>query len=153
MQVAGFSKQFAFISRCNLCSLPETEVEREDGVRMRLQQLQLRMEETLSLQPVSIDARTEAALEIGDEILAMMENMAAGGNGRATLQLPLDLCGSYQLARLTGKVTKSKIYGEKALMIARSLGKKHLEETQMKIRATDEQMERIRRAKEILRYN
>ena len=118
-----------------------------------MRQLQLRMEETLSLQPGSIDARTEAALEIGDEILAMMENMAAGGNGRATLQLPLDLCGSYQLARLTGKVTKSKIYGEKALMIARSLGKKHLEETQMKIRATDEQMERIRRAKEILRYN
>ena len=38
----------------------------------------LRVEETLSLQPVSIDARTEAALEIGDEILAMMENMAFG---------------------------------------------------------------------------
>ena len=83
----------------------------------------------------------------------MMEKMAAGGNGRATLQLPLDLCGSYQLAGLTGKVTKSKHYREKALMIAGSLGKKHLEETQMKIRATDEQMERLRLAKELLRHN
>ena len=92
------------------------------------------MEETLSLQPVSIDGRTEAALEIGDEILAMMENMAAGGNGRATLQLPLDLCGSYQLARLTGKVKKSKTYGEKALMIAQGLGKKHLDSKPLKLR-------------------
>ena len=122
--------------RCNLCFLPQTEM--DDAVRMRLQQLQLRMEENLSLSDplaCAIDGRTEAALEIGDEILAIMEKMAAGGNGRAILQLPLDLCGSYQSAN----------YREKALIIAQSLGKKNLEETEMKIRATDAQMERIKR--------
>ena len=126
-------------------------MERDDNVRMRLGQIHLRIEELLSLSdPLEclVDGRTEAALEMGEESLAIVEKMGAEGNGRAILQLPEDLCAYYQFASmievLTDKGSKRKNYKDKALMTAQSLSKKHLEETQMKIRAVDEQMERIR---------
>ena len=152
MQVSESETQvFAFVHRCNLCSLPETEAERDDIVRMRLGQLRLRVEENLSLSdPLEclVDGRTEAALAMAEESIAILEEMGAGGNGRAILQLLEELCGQYQLASMIGSMTdkdpKKKKYKEKALMIAQSLSKKHLEDTQMKIQAIDEQVERIR---------
>ena len=152
MQVSKTETQaFAFIPRCNLCSLPETEVERDDNVRMRLGQIHLKIEELLSLSdPLEclVDGRTEAALAMGEESLAIVEKMGAEGNGRAILQLPEDLCAYYQFASmievLTDKGSKRKTYKDKALMTAQSLSKKHVEETQMKIKAINAQIERIR---------
>jgi len=118
-------------------------------MRMRLGQLRLRVEENLSLSDLLeclVDGRTEPALAMGEECIAILEEMGAGGNGRAILQLPEELCGQYQLASMIGVLadSKRKKYKEKALMIAQSLSKKHLEDTQMKIQAIDEQVERIR---------
>ena len=135
--------------------MPETEVERDDGMRTRLRQLQLRMEEIHSL-PISQDISLEANFEIKDEVIAMMEKMAAGGNGTAILGLTEYLSASYQFASLTDQVTgrsRRKNYREKALMMGQSLGKKRLEELETKIRAVDELVERIRLAKESLRQN
>ena len=158
---------FAFIRRCNLCSLPETEVERDDNVRMKLRQLRLKMDEILPLNPEeSIISATDdefitdsrkigalrAALAMGDERLAIIEEMAASGNGGATLRLPDAVCECYQIASwleiLTEhrdranqiEVEKAKYYRQRALAVARSLSKEHLEWVQMRIGAIDEEI-------------
>ena len=168
MQVSKTETQtFAFIRRCNLCSLPETEMERDDGVRMRLRQLRLKMDEILPLNPEeSIISATNdetttdkrkigalgAALVMGDKRLAIIEEMAASGNGGATLGLPDAVCQCYQIASwleiLTERrgraykivVEKAKDYRQKALAVARSLSKKHLEWMQIRIGAIDEEI-------------
>ena len=159
--------QFAVVFRCYLCSLPETEVERDDGARMRLRQLQLKMIQILPFDPeeciisatddetITDSGKTgalRAALEMGDERLAMIEEMAAAGNGGAILTLPDALCECYCFAGwieiLTKNseqayhivVAKAKDYRQRALALARSLSKKHLEEMQMEIGAIDDEI-------------
>lgn len=136
-------------------------MERDDSARKRLRQLQLKMIQILPRDPEeciisATDDETimdsgktgalRAALEMGDERLAIIEEMAAVGNGGAILTLLDALCECYQLAgwveilTKTGEQTyqiiveKAKDYRQRALTLARSLSKKHLEEMQMKIR-------------------
>ena len=142
-------------------------MERDDGVRMRLRQLRLNIDEILPLNPEeSIISATDdetitdsrkigalrAALGMGDERLATIKEMAASGNGGAILRLPDAVCECYQIASwleiLTKQgtrayqivVEKAKDYRRSALAEARSLSKKHLEWMKMRIGAIDEEI-------------
>ena len=90
-----------------------------------------------------------AALVMGDARLAIIKEMAASGNGGARLRLPDAVCECYQIASWLEILTKyreganqiivekAKDYRQSALVVAKSLSKKHLECMQMRIRSID----------------